>query len=39
MTCVIGYRDPKNGRVYIGTDSCGGNLALARQFTRKDRNT
>ena len=37
MTCVIGYRDPKNGRVYIGTDSCGGNLALARQFTRKDR--
>ena len=37
MTCVIGYRDPKNGRVYIGTDSCGGNLALGRQFTRKDR--
>lgn len=37
MTCVVGYRDPKNGVVYIGADSCGTNTLLGRKFIRKDR--
>ena len=37
MTCIIGYRDSKNGIVYIGADSCGGNTMLAKKFIRRDR--
>lgn len=25
MTCIIGYKDKKNNKVYIGADSCVGN--------------
>ena len=35
MTCIVGFLDKKNGRTYIGADSCGSNASVKR--TRVDK--